>query len=81
MKLPGEAMLSFNIESQGRETSVRLVQTARFKPKGVLGLVYWYCVLPFHGVVFRGMLTGIRRAAENPVSARRLRTDGPVLDD
>jgi uncharacterized protein YbjT (DUF2867 family) len=81
MKLPGEAMLSFDIEAQGPEPPVRLVQTARFKPKGLLGLAYWYCVLPFHGVVFRGMLTGIRQAAENPVSARRFRTDGPVLDD
>jgi len=69
MKLPGEATLSFDIESQGPEPPIRLVQTARFKPKGLLGLVYWYCVLPLHGFVFRGMLRGIRRAAEDMASA------------
>jgi hypothetical protein len=38
-------------------------QIARFKPRGLLGLLYWYAVLPLHGVVFRGMLRGIQRAA------------------
>ena len=42
----------------------RLVQTARFLPRGLLGLAYWYAVLPLHAIVFRGMLQGIRRAAE-----------------
>jgi hypothetical protein len=28
-----------------------------------LGLMYWYAVLPFHGIVFRGMLVGIQRDA------------------
>jgi uncharacterized protein YbjT (DUF2867 family) len=62
MKLPGEAMLSFALEplAAGR---TRLVQTARFKPRGLLGLTYWYAVVPLHGVVFRGMLRGIERAA------------------
>jgi uncharacterized protein YbjT (DUF2867 family) len=69
MKIPGEATLSFAIESQGPAAPTRLVQTARFKPKGLLGLVYWYGVLPFHGFVFRGMLTGIRRAAEDMPNA------------
>jgi hypothetical protein len=40
------------------------VQTARFKPRGLLGLAYWYAVLPLHSFVFSGMLKGIRRAAE-----------------
>jgi hypothetical protein len=26
-------------------------------------LVYWYSVLPFHAIVFRGMLRGIEREA------------------
>jgi hypothetical protein len=29
----------------------------------LFGLMYWYGVLPFHGVVFRGMLAGIQRDA------------------
>ena len=62
MKLPGEALLEFTIDptSDGRS---RLTQTARYIPKGLFGLAYWYAVLPFHGLVFRGMLEGIRRAA------------------
>jgi hypothetical protein len=42
----------------------RLVQVARFRPRGLLGLAYWYAVLPIHGYVFGRMLAGIRRAAE-----------------
>jgi uncharacterized protein YbjT (DUF2867 family) len=65
MKLPGQALLSFEIQpSEQAHEQCLLVQTARFKPKGLMGLVYWYAVLPLHGVVFRGMLNGIRRTAE-----------------
>ena len=62
MKLPGEALLEFNlvpIENGGTQ----LTQTARFLPKGLLGLAYWYAVLPFHNIVFRGMLGGIEKSA------------------
>ncbi|MEP0773160.1 MAG: DUF2867 domain-containing protein [Acidobacteriota bacterium] len=38
-------------------------QTARFKPRGLAGLAYWAAVLPFHSVVFRGMLRGLQREA------------------
>ncbi|MDM8006387.1 MAG: SDR family oxidoreductase [Phycisphaerae bacterium] len=65
MKLPGEASLEFEVqphpEDHGR---CMFVQTARFKPRGLLGLAYWYAVLPLHSFVFSGMLKGIRRAAE-----------------
>ena len=61
MKLPGEALLEFEIERDG--DGARLVQTARFRPKGLLGLAYWYAVLPFHAFVFDGMTQGIRREA------------------
>jgi uncharacterized protein YbjT (DUF2867 family) len=50
MKLPGEAWLEFRMTAKGLE------QTATFRPKGVLGRLYWYSVLPFHGFIFRGML-------------------------
>lgn len=63
MKLPGEALLEFDVEPLGGGRS-RLVQTARFLPRGLAGLAYWYAVLPLHGIVFRGMLQGIRREAE-----------------
>ncbi len=50
MKLPGEAWLEFKI------VGGTLVQTATFRPLGLLGRLYWYSVLPFHGLIFRGML-------------------------
>jgi hypothetical protein len=65
MRLPGEALLEFTIEPlSGRADRVRLVQTARFLPRGVLGLAYWYAMLPLHHVVFGRLLRGIPVAAE-----------------
>jgi uncharacterized protein YbjT (DUF2867 family)/uncharacterized protein YndB with AHSA1/START domain len=61
MKLPGEALLEFSLAPEAAGT--RLTQTARFRPRGLAGLAYWYAVLPLHAVVFRGMLQGIRAAA------------------
>ena len=50
MKLPGEAWLEFKIVNN------KLYQSAVFRPKGVLGRLYWYSVLPFHAFVFKGMI-------------------------
>ncbi len=62
MKLPGEALLEFRIEeATGQQCTLR--QQALFKPRGLFGLVYWYSVMPFHHLVFRGMLSGIEREA------------------
>jgi len=65
MKLPGEALLEFTIEPvPGEIPRCRLVQTARFLPRGLLGLAYWYAVMPLHRIVFGRMLRGVRRVAE-----------------
>lgn len=56
MKLPGEAWLEFKVTSDNR-----LVQTATFRPRGILGRLYWYAVLPFHAFVFEGMLQNIAK--------------------
>ena len=50
MKLPGEAWLEFKVVDD------ELVQTATYRPLGLLGRLYWYSVLPFHGLIFNGML-------------------------
>lgn len=50
MRLPGEAWLEFKLDGN------QLIQTATFRPKGVLGRLYWYAVLPFHGFIFTGMI-------------------------
>ncbi len=67
MKLPGEALLEFDIDES--EDGSLITQTALFKPRGLAGLVYWWAVFPLHGFVFRGMLRGIRRTAEELHSA------------
>ena len=53
MKLPGEAWLEFKIVKD------KLYQRAVFRPKGVLGRLYWYMVLPFHAFVFKGMINAL----------------------
>jgi hypothetical protein len=62
MKLPGEALLDFRVAPDG-ESRCTLCQTALFEPRGLAGLLYWYAVVPFHGLVFRTMLAGIQRDA------------------
>ena len=62
MRLPGQALLDFRINANGA-LNCTLRQTALFQPRGLLGLMYWYSVLPLHEVVFRGMLAGIQRNA------------------
>jgi uncharacterized protein YbjT (DUF2867 family) len=53
MKLPGEAWLEFKIVKD------KLFQRAVFRPKGLWGRIYWYAVLPFHGIIFNKMLKNI----------------------
>jgi uncharacterized protein YbjT (DUF2867 family) len=64
MKLPGIARLEFEMLPLDHGASTELVMTARFRPRGLAGLAYWYAVLPLHHLVFSGMLQGIKRAAE-----------------
>lgn len=63
MKLPGEALLEFRVQPQDSNVC-ELVQEARFHPRGLLGLLYWFAVTPFHAFVFQGMLNALRREAE-----------------
>ncbi|MCW5777315.1 MAG: SDR family oxidoreductase, partial [Phycisphaeraceae bacterium] len=57
MKLPGVATLSYEVEpAPTGDRGARLVMVARFRPRGLLGIAYWYAVLLLHGIVFRGMM-------------------------
>jgi hypothetical protein len=49
MKLPGQAWLEFDVQYD------QLVQTAHFLPRGVLGRLYWYMVMPLHHFVFNDL--------------------------
>ncbi len=57
--MPGRGWLQYEITGEEDCTLVR--QTAIFEPKGLLGRLYWYAVLPFHEFVFKGTLRGIER--------------------
>ncbi|NAS32397.1 DUF2867 domain-containing protein [Flavobacteriaceae bacterium R38] len=58
MKLPGEAWLEFEIDTHNV-----LHQTATFRPKGVLGRLYWYSLVPFHYFIFSGMIKNIAKTS------------------
>jgi len=53
MRIPGEAWLEYKIKNR------RLYQTATFRPRGIWGRFYWICALPFHSIIFSGMLKKI----------------------
>ena len=54
MRLPGEAWLEFRIDEKNN-----LHQIATFRPKGLLGRLYWYSLVPFHFFIFGGMIRNI----------------------
>ena len=57
MKVAGKAWLEFRIEGD------TLVQSAYHYPKGLLGRLYWYSMLPFHAFIFPDMIRSIIRQA------------------
>ncbi|MCE7872821.1 SDR family oxidoreductase [bacterium CPR1] len=77
MKVPGIAILDFQLSPYG-QGQTRLVQTAWFVPRGLLGLLYWLAVTPLHNFVFTGMLNGIAKAAGLIVVRGPEKLDGPA---
>ncbi len=73
MRLPGEAWLEWELTPLA--TCTRLTQTARFRPRGLWGRIYWYGVAPFHRLVFPGLLQGIAEdAARDPAPEPQVHT-------
>ena len=64
MVLPGDAWLEWTVAATA--TGTRLVQRARFKPRGLWGRIYWFAVMPFHVFVFPGLVKGIVHDAQGP---------------
>jgi hypothetical protein len=66
MKAPGDALLEFVITPQvnGR---VELKLVARFLPRGLAGILYWYSLVPTHRWLFEGMLKTVARNTGLPV--------------
>jgi uncharacterized protein YbjT (DUF2867 family) len=62
MRIPGEAWLEW--ETRRTEHGSDLVQTSWFRPRGLLGRLYWYAMLPGHRIIFPRMARRIAAAAE-----------------
>jgi uncharacterized protein YbjT (DUF2867 family) len=71
MKLPGRAWLEYIVKETGTARTT-LIQTAKYYPKGLLGLLYWFLLYPLHSIMFRGLVNEIAKRALklNPQRAR-----------
>ncbi len=63
MKLPGKAWLEFLIENGVKN---RLILTAYFDTRSLLGTLYWYLMTPFHHYIFSGLIKEIEKRADLP---------------
>ena len=62
MKTPGAGVLEFELLPSQPGCDIRV--TAYFHPAGVWGLLYWYPLVPFHLLLFKGMTREIARRGE-----------------
>jgi uncharacterized protein YbjT (DUF2867 family) len=62
MKVPGTAWLEWHVEPIAGGS--RLTQTAWFVPRGLVGRLYWWVLLPFHVPIWRLMARRLTRTAE-----------------
>jgi uncharacterized protein YbjT (DUF2867 family) len=62
MKVPGEAVLEFDLTAIG-PGRVEIRAVGSFMPRGLLGLAYWYALLPAHRMIYGGMIRRMARAA------------------
>lgn len=64
MRLPGIATLEFRIKELGPD-ACQIIQHARFQPRGLAGIAYWYILIGLHEYIFGGMIRKIARRAES----------------
>lgn len=62
MKVPGKAWLELSSVADAAGGST-YHQRAIFFPQGLAGRLYWFAILPFHGVIFAGMANRITATA------------------
>ncbi len=60
MFLPGRAWLEFNIHDNGESRTLKI--KAWFHTRTLFGKIYWYVLVPFHGIVFNDLIKGIEQA-------------------
>ena len=86
MRLPGRAWLEFRVTAAGSGSVLR--QRALYAPKGLLGRLYWWVLVPFHQLIFPAMATSLARRAEQraatssgvPTAPRGERGDARAAD-
>ncbi|MCX5880969.1 MAG: SDR family oxidoreductase [Deltaproteobacteria bacterium] len=66
MKTPGDAILEILLTPQPNGLTL-LQLLSRFMPKGLMGILYWYLLYPFHEMIFSGMLRAIAKAVDQPI--------------
>jgi hypothetical protein len=71
MKVPGRAWLEFTVEPRGSHGSL-LRQRAIFFPSGLGGRLYWFAILPFHGIIFAGMAASMAATAAQRTGAEKV---------
>jgi uncharacterized protein YbjT (DUF2867 family) len=76
MKVPGTAWLEWAVEPTAGGS--RLIQTAWFVPRGLLGRFYWWILLPFHVPIWRLMARRMARIAEERSHSELLRQPPPT---
>jgi hypothetical protein len=63
MKIPGEAWVEFRVVDA--DSGSELLQSAYFRPRGLLGRLYWWALWPFHISIFKLMARRLARRAES----------------
>ncbi|MFD5215907.1 SDR family oxidoreductase [Microbacterium sp. NPDC058345] len=71
MRVPGSAWLELGVTPSATGAEYR--QRAVFFPRGLSGRLYWLAMLPFHGLIFRGMARRIVATAEDALFSRAAR--------
>lgn len=62
MRVPGSAWLGWSVEEE--PDGSKLIQSAMFVPRGLIGRLYWWSMLPFHFPIFKRMAHNMARTAE-----------------
>ena len=66
IRAPGTGILEFTIADAGDNRELSM--TAYWHPAGIWGLMYWYAMLPFHALLFRGTVREIVARASSSKS-------------
>ncbi|WIB66020.1 SDR family oxidoreductase [Curtobacterium sp. MCBD17_035] len=75
-KAPGRAWLELSVRPT--EDGSEYHQRAIWFPQGLAGRLYWWSILPFHGIIFPGMVERITARAERGGGRQDLPHEAPL---